>query len=150
VRILAIATLWLVLVPLSSCATTQDRMIRAADRLARTADAFDSNTRELDPTHSGTGYFWSAREFVGRAHDFRQTVDTAGDQEVILAFEHLWRSYHALRDEVDRLRSRHARAALSSVTEAFVDVQRIVKNGYSYADTALYASGGYQFDPYYN
>jgi hypothetical protein len=38
----------------------------------------------------------------------------------------------------------------ASVTEAFVDVQRIVKNGYSYADSALYASGGYQFDPYYN
>lgn len=149
-RILAIATLWLVLVPLGSCATTQDRMIRAADRLARTAEAFDSNTRELDPTHSGTGYFGGAREFVEQAHDFRQTVDTAGDQEVILAFEQLWRSYHALRDEVDRLRSRQARAGLNSVTEAFVDVQRIVKNGYSYADSALYASGGYQFDPYYN
>jgi len=126
-------------------------MIRAADRLERNADAFDTHTRyEPDPTSSAAGDFRDARDFVELAHDFRQTVDSAGDREVIFAFEHLWRSYHALRDEVFRLPSRQARADLKPVTEAFVDVQRIVKNGYSYADSALYASGGYQFDPYYN
>jgi hypothetical protein len=151
VRSIVIATLWLVLVPLASCATTHGRLIGAADRLERNADAFDSDTPyELDPTYSATGYFRATREFVEQVRDFRQTVDSAGDQEVIFAFEHLWRSYHALRDEVDRLHSRQTRADLKRVTEAFVDVQRIVKNGYSYADSALYPSGGYQFDPYYN
>ena len=151
VRTIVIATLWLVLVPLASCATTHGRMIRAADGLERNAAAFDSDTRyEPDPTYSATGYFRGAREFVEEAHDFRQTVDSVGDREVIFAFQHLWHSYHALRDEVDRLHSRHARADLKPVTEAFVDVQRIVKNGYSYADSSLHASGGYQFDPYYN
>jgi hypothetical protein len=151
VRSFAIAALCLGFVPLASCATTQGRMIRAADRLERNAEAFDSATRyEADPTQSAPGDFRGAREFVEQAHDFRQTVDTAGDQEVVFAFEHLWRSYHALRDQIDRLHSRQARAHLKSVTEAFVDVQRIVKNGYSYADGALYSSGGYQFDPYYN
>jgi hypothetical protein len=151
VRSIVIATLWLVLVPLASCGTTHGRMIRAADRLERNADAFDSDTRyEPDPTYSASGYFRDAREFIEEAHDFRQTVDSAGDQGVIFAYEHLWRSYHALRDEVDRLHSRQARADLKPVTEAFVDVQRIVKNAYSYADSTVYASGGYQFDPYYN
>ena len=126
-------------------------MIRAADRLERNAEEFDSGTRyEPDPTYSATGYFRGAREFVEQAHDFRQIVDSAGDREVIFAFEHLWRSYHALSDGVSRLHSRQARADLRPVMEAFVDVQRIVKNGYSYADSAVYASGGYQFDPYYN
>jgi hypothetical protein len=149
VRSIVIATLWAVL-PLASCATTHDRMIRAADRLERNADAFDSETRyEPDPAYSATGCFRGAREFVEQAHDFRQVLDSAGDREVIFAFEHLWRSYQALRDEAC-LHSRQARADLKPVTEAFVDVQRIVKNGYSYADSALYASGGYQFDPYYN
>jgi hypothetical protein len=151
VRDIVIATLWLVLVPLASCATTRDRMIRAADRLERNADAFDSDTRcEPGPTYSATGCFRGAREFAEQAHDFRQMADDAGDREVIFAFEHLWHSYHALRDEVLSLHSRQARADLKPVTEAFVDVQRVVKNGYSYADSALYASGGYQFDPYYN
>jgi hypothetical protein len=149
-RSMVIATFWLVLVP-ASCATTRGAIVSAADRLERNADAFDSDTRyEPDPTYSVTGYLRGAREFVEQAHGFRRMVDSASDREVIFAFEHLWRSYRALRDEVFRLHSRQARADLQPVTEAFVDVQRIVKNGYSYADSSLYASGGYQFDPYYN
>jgi len=39
---------------------------------------------------------------------------------------------------------------LKPITQAFIDVQRNVRNGYSYADPALYANGVCFFDPYYN
>jgi hypothetical protein len=141
----------MVVVPLAGCTTTHARTIRAADRLERSANTFAGY--ELQWPHaadSDTQMFLKAREFADEAHDFRRTIDTAGDAEVVLAFERLWRSYHAVLQEITRARNREARADLRPVTERFVDVQREVKNAYSYADNALYPSGGYQFDPYYN
>ncbi|HEV7445414.1 MAG TPA: hypothetical protein VGO18_22655, partial [Steroidobacteraceae bacterium] len=109
-------------------------------RLERSADAFAGYTR---------GDFPDAREFADQAHDFRETVDRAGDREVILAYEQLWRTYQALRHEVERSDSRQAQVDLKSVTSAFRDVVRAM-SGYADADGALYARGGYQHDPYYD
>ena len=39
---------------------------------------------------------------------------------------------------------------LLTLDPAKVSCQVDVKNGYSYADPTLYASGGYVLDPYYN
>jgi hypothetical protein len=142
------------LVALAGCETTHARLTSAADRLERSAAALDRQTRnEPDPTRSSSGYLPGlpgAREFAQQAHDFRQTVDGAGSQDVIYAYKNLWRSYHGLRDEVGGLHSRTIRADLEPVTEAFVDVERIVKNGYAPADGTLYSSGAYSFDPEYN
>jgi len=115
-------------------------MMTSVGRLERSADAFASETR---------GYFRDASEFADQAHDFRETVDRSGDREVILAYEQLWRTYQALRHEVERSDSRQAQVDLKPVTRAFRDFVRDI-SGYADADSALYASGGYQHDPYYD
>jgi hypothetical protein len=140
VRSSVIVTSALILVTLASCATTHSNMMTSADTLERSADAFAGDTR---------GYFRDAREFAEQAHDFRETIDRAGDREVILAYEQLWRSYQALRHEVERSDSEEAQADWKSVTRAFRDVVRDI-SGYADADSALYARGGYQHDPYYD
>jgi hypothetical protein len=136
---------------LAGCTTTQTRTTIAAQRLERSAEAFVAGTcYEPNAGCSTNRYLPAARAFADQAQRFGQTLQGAGDQEVVLAFERLWRSYHALRDEVNHSGDRQARAELKPVTRSFIDVQLHVKNGYSYADPTLYASGGYTFDPYYN
>jgi isopenicillin N synthase-like dioxygenase len=140
VRSSVIVTSALVLVTLASCATTHSNMMTSADTLEHSADAFAGDTR---------GYFRHAREFAEQAHDFRETIDRAGDREVILAYEQLWRNYQALRHEVERSDSEQVQADWKSVTRAFRDVVRDI-SGYADADSALYARGGFQHDPYYD
>jgi hypothetical protein len=113
-------------------------MTASAGRLERSADAFARDTR---------GYFRDAPEFADQAHDFRETVERAGDREIILAYEQLWRSYQVLRHEVER--SDNRQVDLKPVRQAFQDVVRDI-SGYADADTALYARGGFQHDPYYD
>jgi hypothetical protein len=115
-------------------------MMISAGRLERIADAFANDAR---------GYFRDAPEFADQSHDFRETVGRAGDRDVILAYEQLWRTYQALRQEVERSDSRQAEVDLKPVTRAFRDVVRDMR-GYVDADSALYARGGYQHDPYYD
>lgn len=136
---------------LAGCTTTQTRTVRAAERLEHSAEAFAAGTcYEPNPGCSANRYLPAARAFADQAKRFGETLQGAGDQEVVLGFERLWRSYHTLRDEVDRSRDRQARSGLKPVTRSFIDVQLHVKNGYSYADPTVYASGGYTLDPYYN
>ena len=142
----------LAVVLLAACTTTtHTRTARAADRLEGSAGVFAARTcYEPNTACSATQYLPAARQFADQAREFRQTLDNAGDQAVVFAFQRLWRAYHTLRDDVYRLRNRQLRVDLKPITHAFVDVQRHVKTGYSYADPTLYASGGYMFDPYYN
>jgi hypothetical protein len=147
---LVVAVFQLALIPLASCATTQGGVTvqAATDRLERQADAFASDARrEASLNHRMSAYAQHAHDFADRAHDFRQAVATAGDQEVVFAFHSLWRSYHALSDDVS---SAQDRADFKPAREAFAEVQRDVSNKYAYADGSLLTSGGYQFDPYYN
>jgi hypothetical protein len=147
---IAIAVLQLAPILLASCATTTTHgvTVQAVDRLERQADAFASDARrEASLNHRMSAYAQHAQDFADRAHDFRQAVATAGDQDVVLAFHSLWHSYRALSDDV---RSAHDRADFKPAMEAFAEVQRDVKNKYASADSSLLTSGGYQFDPYYN
>lgn len=139
------------IVLLAGCTTTQTRTEKAAQTLERSAEAFVAGTcYEPNAGCATSRYLPAARVFADQARRFDQTLQGAGDREVVLAFERLWRSYHTLRDEVSRSRDHQARDELKPVTRKFIDVQRDVKNGYSYADPTVYASGGYTFDPYYN
>jgi hypothetical protein len=67
-----------------------------------------------------------AGELADRAYEFRRTAEdrSARDAEVKESFERLSRSYHALRDEVERSDSREARIDLKPVTESYLDVER--------------------------
>jgi hypothetical protein len=136
----------LILAFMTGCATAHTRAVIATDTLVHSADelaagsCFEPNVLSSDP---------AACRFADQAHAFRLTLDSKSDQQVVLAFQSLWRSYRALRHDTS-LRDADARAQLKPVTEAFTGVQRQVITGYSHADPTLYASGGYWLDPYYN
>jgi hypothetical protein len=152
-RAIVIAVLGLVAIALAGCASTRTRTAKAADRLERSADAFAARTCDRSQAACSPEYLPAlpaAYAFADQARDFRRTLDSAGDERVVLAFERLWYSYHRLRNEVYRMRDPQLRADLKPTAKAFVDVQRHVKTGYSHADPLLYASGGLIFDPIYN
>ena len=129
-----------VLVALAGCATTHSAMMSSADDLERSTDAFVSDAGREFP---------DAREFANLEHHFLETVDRAGDREVISAYEHLWDAYHAIRHEVERSGSLQAQADFKPVTQAFIYVVRDIR-AYADADSAVYARGGFQHDQYYD
>jgi hypothetical protein len=151
VRTVLVAISWLAVVLAAGCETTHTRTVGATDEFERRIDAFAAGACDQSSAAcSSRQQIAAARGFAAEVRAFRETCENGGDQEVVFAFQRLWHSYHALRDEVDRLRDRELQVDFKPVTQAFVDVQRDVKNGYSYADPTLYSSGGYVFDPYYN
>ena len=95
-----------VLLGLGGCVMTRGGLTSSADRLEHSAHVFAQNARDEPP-----GYSRGARELADRAYEFRRTVEErrAGGAEVKESFERLSRSYHALRDEVERSDSREAR-----------------------------------------
>jgi hypothetical protein len=151
VRTVLVAISWLAVVLVAGCETTHTRTARAADKLEQHIGAFAAGAcYPSSAACSGRQQLAAARWFADQVQEFRETCENGGDQEVVFAFQRLWRSYHALRDEVYRQRDRQLQVDFEPITQAFVDVQRDVKNGYSYADPTVYASGGYALDPYYN
>ena len=150
-RHFALTALGLAIALLSGCATTQVQTATAAKRLERRAAAFASRFCSEHGAACGSNrYLPAARSFADQAHGFRSAVENDSDQQVVMAFKNLWLKYHALRDEICRSRDRRLRADLKPTAQAFVDVQILVENGYSYADPTVYAMGGYTLDPYYN
>jgi hypothetical protein len=152
-RIIAVASAGLILVLLSGCVPTRGRLIQAADRLEGRADALTRYAPQGGHGVGGDGgYYEQARGFADQTRDFRQTVGRrrTGDLDIVYAFQDLWRSYHRLLEQAESARGHQARRDLKPVKQAFVDVQRIVRNGYSSADSTVYARGGYVLDPYYN
>jgi hypothetical protein len=143
--------LWLAVVLVAGCETTHTRTARAADKLEQRINTFAAGACDQSSAAcSSRQQLVAARSFADQVQEFRETIENDGDQAVVFAFQRLWRSYHALRDEVYRLRDRQLQVDFKPVTQAFVHVQLDVKNGYSYADPTVYASGGYVLDPYYN
>lgn len=118
----------LLAVALAGCATTpHGGLSRSAARLDRSARAFSRDAQEAPRGYDQhTGYVQDAQDFAMRAREFRRTVvDARGgdDRSVRSSFDDLSRSYNALRDEVDRSGSLHARRDLRPVTRAYLDVQ---------------------------
>jgi hypothetical protein len=151
VRTVLVAISWLAVVLVAGCETTQTRTTRAADKLEQRIDAFAAGACDQSSAACSSRQQSAAAWFAAQVQEFRETCENGGgDLAVVFAFQRLWRSYQALRDEVYRLRDRQLQVDFKPVTQAFVDVQRDVKNGYSYADQTVYASGGYVLDPYYN
>jgi hypothetical protein len=116
----------LMAVALAGCATTHGGLDSSADRLDRNAQAFAQDADEAPHGYAeNTGYTADARDFADRAHEFRRTVeDHSGDnRDVQDSFDELSRSYHALRDDVERSGDREARHDLQPVTQAYLDVE---------------------------
>jgi hypothetical protein len=106
---------------LSGCATSPH------GNLPRSAERLDHNAEVLArDEHAGSSYSREATEFADRAHDFRRAVEDSRTDRRDLddSFASLSRSYHELRDDVDRADSREAQLDLKPVTEAYLDVER--------------------------
>jgi hypothetical protein len=109
------------LLGLGGCVSTRATLTTAADNLEVNAktlvrDAHDDSVRtDYRPT-----YGRDARALADSAHDLRHTIDErAGDAEVRDAFEHVSRSYHAVRDEVAHSGDLQAQRDFGAVTDSY-------------------------------
>jgi hypothetical protein len=121
------------MVALGGCATSSHgNLARSADRLEHNAAVLARNDRGA---YSSRSYSREADDLAEKARDFRLAVmDSRADRrDLDGAFESLSRTYHALRDDVDRSDSREARLDLKPVTEAYLDVEREM-GGYRASD----------------
>jgi hypothetical protein len=117
-------------VALAGCATTRHGGLdRSADRLDQNALAFSQAAEAAPRGYSeNTGYTEDARDFADRTHEFRRAVEDRGDssaddRDVRASFDELSRSYHELRDEVERSGGEDARRDFDPVTRAYLDVE---------------------------
>ena len=117
---------------LAGCATTRHGGLdSSANRLDRNAQAFAQDAAEAPRGYSeNTSYTDDARDFADRAHEFHRTVedrDASGgdvsDRDVRASFDELSRSYHSLRDDVERAGDPDARRDMQPVTQAYLDVE---------------------------
>ncbi|MGH8179405.1 MAG: hypothetical protein ACRETR_00340, partial [Steroidobacteraceae bacterium] len=120
----------LMVIALAGCATTRHGGLdSSADRLDRNAQDFAQDSTEAPRGYDeNTGYTDDARDFADRAHEFRRTVEDredadTSDRDVKTAFDELSRSYHALRDDVQRSGNPDARRDMQPVTQAYLDVE---------------------------
>ena len=123
---------------MSGCASSpHGNLARSADRLEHNATVLSRDDRGGFASGS---YSREADALAEKAHDFRMAVtDSRADRrDLDGAFESLSRTYHALRDDVDRADSREAQLDLKPVTEAYLDVEREM-GGYRASDRDRYA-----------
>jgi hypothetical protein len=118
---------------MGGCATSpHGNLSRSADRLEHNADVL---ARDDHGRYASSSYSREADQLARESHDFRLAVaDSRADRrDLDAAFESLSRTYHALRDDVDRSDSREAQLDLKPVTEAYLDVEREM-GGYRASD----------------
>jgi len=124
-NLLIVATVGLMAV--GGCATTGGNLSSSANRLERSAYALHGEARD-DGARSG--FQRDARELAEEAREFRRTVEDrdASKEDVRDAFSDVSKRYHAMRDEVERSRSRDAEREFQPVTEAYLDVEREMRS----------------------
>jgi hypothetical protein len=117
----------LMVVALAGCASTpHGGLDYSANRLDSNAQVFSQDATQAPRGYDeNTSYTEDARAFADRAHEFRRTVEdpSADKRDVRASFDDLSRSYHALRDDVQRSDSDYARRDLAPVTQAYLDVE---------------------------
>lgn len=115
------------LMSIGGCATTGGSLSGSATRLERSAVALQEEARD-DGERSG--YRADARELAEEARDFRRTVEDhrSSKEDVREAFSDVSKHYHAMRDEVERSRSRDAERDFQPVTAAYLDVEREMRS----------------------
>lgn len=124
-NLLTVATVALMAV--GGCVTTSGNLSSSATRLERSAYALQD---EAQDEGARQGFRSDARELAEEAREFRRTVEDrdASNEDVRDAFSDVSRRYHAMRDEVERSRSREAEAEFRPVTEAYLDVEREMRS----------------------
>lgn len=114
----------------AGCMTTDGVLTSSAQRLEHsTYNLYDEARAE----GVSDRYSRDAQELAEEARDFRHTLSNrnADDEDVQEAFHDLSRSYHALRDDVERSRSAAVDREFKPVTEAYLDIEREMR-GHGY------------------
>lgn len=139
-HLLMVATVGLMAI--GGCATTGGNLGSSASRLERSAYALQEEARDDD---ARSGFQRDARELAEEAREFRRTVEdrSSSKEDVHDAFGDVSRRYHAMRDEVERSRSREAESEFRPVTEAYLDVEREMRSRDGKRDRDRYASDDY-------
>lgn len=115
------------LMAVGGCATTGGSLSSSASRLERNAYALNDEAQDDD---ARSGFQRDARELAEEAREFRRTVEdrSSSKEDVREAFSDVSKRYHAMRDEVERSRSREAEQEFRPVTEAYLDVEREMRS----------------------
>ena len=126
------------LMAMGGCATTGGNLSSSANRLERSAYALQDEARDEDER---SGFQRDARELAEEAREFRRVVEDrdSSDSDVQDAFNDVSRRYHAMRDEVDRSDSRDASEDFQPVTEAYLDIERVMRSRDGKRDRDRYA-----------
>ena len=117
----------------AGCVTTDGVLTTSAQRLEHsTYNLYDEARAEGASDH----YARNAQELAEQARDFRHTLSDrhADNDDVQEAFHELSRSYHALRDDVERSRSAAVDREFKPVTEAYLDIEREIRDHGDYRD----------------
>lgn len=115
------------LIAVGGCATTSGNLGSSANRLERSAYALQEEANDGDVRGD---FRRDARELAEETRDFRRVVEdgSSSDEDVRDAFQDVSRRYHALRDEVERDDDGEVDAEFRDVTEAYLDVERVMRS----------------------
>lgn len=116
------------LMAVGGCVTTGGSLTSSATRLERSAYALQEEANDSDVRND---FRRDARELAEETREFRRVVEdrNSSKEDVHDAFADVSRHYHAMRDEVEDERDHEAKAEFRDVTEAYLDVEREMRDG---------------------
>jgi hypothetical protein len=122
---------------MTGCATTGPSLSSSAERLEDTSFAMERNADQSRVRQD-------ARELSEEAREFRRTLmsNRADRGDVREEFDDVSRSYHSLRDEVERARDHETDRYFEPVTNAYLDIEREIGRS-DPEDRDRYARGRY-------
>ncbi len=108
----------------TGCATTGPSLSSSAGRLEDSSFAMERNADQSRVRQD-------ARELSEEAREFRRTLmsNRADRRDVREEFADVSRSYHSLRDEVERVGDRETDRYFEPVTNAYLDIEREIGRG---------------------
>jgi hypothetical protein len=127
-RITLLTTASALLLTLGACADLHGQLSSSTLRLQHSADTLAEDTANApaasDEDYPASSTARDAHALAADARELRHAVEEGSDdRDVRVAFDRVSRSFHAVRDEVHHSDSERARDDLSSVTDAYRDVE---------------------------
>jgi hypothetical protein len=114
----------------AGCATSSGGLRSASDRLDETSQMF---YRQLAEAQASRSTVTDAERFADAAREFNREVRDGRSGEVLAPlFDRIADRYHALRDQLDDrdYGSRYREAGFDRVTDAYLDVERVMNRQY--------------------
>jgi outer membrane murein-binding lipoprotein Lpp len=125
-RSITLAVASCMLAGLAGCAATatRDNLASTADRLQQNAELL-SEDAHYTPAHSDDAFSRDTHSLAADAQDFRRTVEDhrTDSGEIQASFDHLSRTYHAVRDEVNHTDNLQAQRDFRPVQDTYRDIE---------------------------